>query len=228
MAVPLVHAEVGVEAVGDGVPRHLPTHSCLQALDVLLGSARAERERGVACIQMGQMGDLIGAQGAATARMIGPAEHPRLEEGAIKDQLPAALEEVGQAGLTLWPDKLVLFFDGHPRHSPAFGGERIPQAGQGLLFYQKRLARGFPLLLRHNRGMVRRDTAWLVFRPVTLNGCHLISPLLSEVDRDDSPGKLFSTCRHTPPGFLPWILLRRPWRLCLRCMLGTFCLSFDS
>src|SRR5690349_16848146 len=31
VAVPLVYAEVGVEAVCDGVPRHLPLHSCLQA-----------------------------------------------------------------------------------------------------------------------------------------------------------------------------------------------------
>src|SRR5262245_13237797 len=36
VAVPLLHPEVGVETVCDGVPRHLPTHSCLQALDVLL------------------------------------------------------------------------------------------------------------------------------------------------------------------------------------------------
>src|SRR4051812_46800915 len=40
MAVPFVHAEVGVEAVGDGVPRHLPTHPRLQALDVWLQRAR--------------------------------------------------------------------------------------------------------------------------------------------------------------------------------------------
>jgi hypothetical protein len=65
MAVPLVHAEIGVEAVRDGVPRHLPTHSCLQALDVLLWRARGVRERGVAGVQMGQVGYLIGAQRAA-------------------------------------------------------------------------------------------------------------------------------------------------------------------
>src|SRR5262245_44418178 len=50
LAVPLVHAEVGVEACCDGVPRHLPTHSCLQALDVLLWRARGVRERGVASV----------------------------------------------------------------------------------------------------------------------------------------------------------------------------------
>jgi hypothetical protein len=62
VAVPLVHAEVGVEAICDGVPRHLPTHSRLQALDVLLWRARCVRERGVAGVQMSKVGDLIGPQ----------------------------------------------------------------------------------------------------------------------------------------------------------------------
>ena len=60
MAVPFVHAEVGVEAVG--VPWHPPTHSCLQALDVLLWRARGVRERGVAGVQMDEVGDLIGPE----------------------------------------------------------------------------------------------------------------------------------------------------------------------
>jgi hypothetical protein len=34
---------------------------------------------------MGQVGDLIGAQRAAAAGVLGPAEHPGLEEGAIDD-----------------------------------------------------------------------------------------------------------------------------------------------
>src|SRR5690242_4101760 len=34
VAVPLIDAEVRVEAVGDGVPGNLPAHSLLQALDV--------------------------------------------------------------------------------------------------------------------------------------------------------------------------------------------------
>src|SRR5882672_4888933 len=38
-AVPLVHAEVGVEAVRQGVPRHLPAHLRLNARDVRLWRA---------------------------------------------------------------------------------------------------------------------------------------------------------------------------------------------
>src|SRR5467141_3621020 len=48
---------------------------------------------------MGQVRDLIGAQGAAAAGVLGPAEHSRFEEGAIDDQLTAALEQIEQAGL---------------------------------------------------------------------------------------------------------------------------------
>jgi len=41
---------------------------------------------------MGKMRDLIGAQGAAAAGVIGPTKYPRLKEGAIDDQLSTALE----------------------------------------------------------------------------------------------------------------------------------------
>src|SRR5204863_2795002 len=46
-AVPLVHAEVGVEVVRDGVPGHLPAHPRLHSLDVRLRRPRDERERSV-------------------------------------------------------------------------------------------------------------------------------------------------------------------------------------
>src|SRR5262245_59342560 len=82
-AVPLVHAEVFVEAVRNGVPRHLPVHSNLQALDVRLRRARGECECGVASIQMGDVGDLVGQKGTTSAGMFGPAEYAGLEEGAV-------------------------------------------------------------------------------------------------------------------------------------------------
>src|SRR5438105_15799592 len=47
-AVPLVHAEILVEVVRYGVPRHLPAHARLHTHDVLLRRARGERESGVA------------------------------------------------------------------------------------------------------------------------------------------------------------------------------------
>ena len=178
VAVPLLHAEVGVETVCDGVPRHLPTHSCFQALDILLWRARGVCERGVAGVQMSQVADLIGAQGAAAAGMLGPAEHAGLEEGAIDDQLPAALEQVLQAHLAFGPLELVLLLHGHPRHPPALGGHGVTGACQGLLLHQKLLARSLPLLRRHDRGCVHREISISVFLFFLFACCHLLSPFL--------------------------------------------------
>src|SRR5262249_26552252 len=52
MTVPLVHAKVRVETISHGVPRHLPTHSRLQPLNVLLRRARSVCQRSVALVQM--------------------------------------------------------------------------------------------------------------------------------------------------------------------------------
>src|SRR5260370_1307474 len=65
---------------------------------------------------MSQVGNLIGTQRAASAGVLGPAEHPGLEECAIDDQLPASLEQVEQANLTLGPADLVILLHPHPWH----------------------------------------------------------------------------------------------------------------
>src|ERR1700688_677347 len=132
---------------------------------------------------MGQVGNLIGAQGAAAAGMLGPAEYPGLEEGAIDDQLTPALEQIEQAYLALGSVELVLLVDSKPRHPPAFGGQRVTGMGQGLLLHEELLARSLPLLLRHDRGGVHREMPFPMFF-VSLFACyHVISPLFSETDR---------------------------------------------
>src|SRR5215471_4975349 len=123
---------------------------------------------------MGQMPDLIGAQGTATAGVLGPAKHPGFEERAIEDQLPAALEQVEQANLTLGTIELVLLFHRHPRHSSTLGGQRITGAGQGLLLHEKLLPRSFPLLLRHGRGCLHRDVPLRRLLVFLFARCHLI------------------------------------------------------
>jgi hypothetical protein len=40
------------------------------------------------------MSDLVSYHGAANAGMLGPAFHAGLEEGAVDDQLTAAIEQV--------------------------------------------------------------------------------------------------------------------------------------
>src|SRR5436189_5695540 len=67
---------------------------------------------------MGGMSDLIGYHGAANAGMLGPAFHAGLEEGAVDDQLTAAVEQVEQARLAPGPVELVLLLNGQPRHPP--------------------------------------------------------------------------------------------------------------
>src|SRR6202040_4115280 len=112
---------------------------------------------------MGQVRDLIGAQGAAAAGVLGPAEHSGLEEGAIDDQLPAALEQVEQAYLALGSVELVLLVHSQPRHPPEFGGQRVTGAGQGLLLHEELLPRSLPLLLRHDRGCLHCEVLFRTF-----------------------------------------------------------------
>ena len=100
---------------------------------------------------MGEVRDLIGAQRAAAAGVLGPAEHPGLEEGAIDDQLPAALEQVEQAGLAVGPFELIRLLDGHPRHPPPFGGQGVAGPRQGFFLHEHLLARSLPRVRRHDR-----------------------------------------------------------------------------
>jgi hypothetical protein len=150
--VPLVHAEVGVEVVGDRVPGdRLPTHPSFQALDVLLRRPRGVNERRIARIQVREMGGLVGHERAADAGMVGPAGYAGLVKGAVYDQLAATVEEVDEARPTLGPLECVLLVHGLPRHPASLGGERVTRVSQLLLFYEQSLTRGLPLLPRHDR-----------------------------------------------------------------------------
>src|SRR5215813_6187370 len=131
---------------------------------------------------MGKVRDLIGAQRAAAAGVLGPAEHPGLEESAIDDQLPAALEQVEQANFALGALELVLLLHQHPRHSSTLGGQCITGAGEGLLFHEELLPRSLPLLLRHDRGCLHRDMPFWVLLVSLFACCHIISPLFSETE----------------------------------------------
>src|SRR5581483_4891951 len=102
-AVPLPDVEVRVEVVGDRVPRHLPVHPGLEPLDLGLRRPGGEHQRGVAGVQMGQVGDVVGDHGAAAAGVVRPAGHVGIEEGPVDDQLPPSGEELGQAELARRP-----------------------------------------------------------------------------------------------------------------------------
>ena len=97
------------------------------------------------------MADLVGPERTADAGMLRPAVHAGLEEGAIDDQLTAALEQVEQARFALGPVEHIGLFHGQPRHPPPLGGQRVTRAGHGLLLDEKLLARSLPLQRRHDR-----------------------------------------------------------------------------
>src|SRR6266566_4426338 len=166
---------------------------------------------------MGHVGDLVGYQGAAAAGMVGPAEHAGFEEGAVDDQLAAALEQVEQARFALGPVELVLLLHGQPWHPPALGGQRVTGAGHVLLLHEQLLARSLPLLRRHDRGCLHCEMS--AFRFVSsaflcyaLTGSaatsaeswrsnDLAAPLrqLSAMDCDMGSGKMSSSPFSTPP-----------------------------
>src|SRR5215469_2312796 len=102
---------------------------------------------------MGEVRNLISSERAAAAGMLGPTEHPGLEERAIHDELTAAFEKVEQAHLSVGPEELVRFLNRHPRHSPPLGGQRIAGSGQSLLLHQELLTRRVPVLSRHDWGI---------------------------------------------------------------------------
>src|SRR5580700_362808 len=112
---------------------------------------------------MGQVSDLIGAHGAAATGVLGPAEHPGLEESAIDDQLTAALEQIEQAYPALGSVEPVLLVYNLPRHPPALGSQRITRSRESLFLHQELLAGSLPLLLRHDRGCVHRVIRFPVF-----------------------------------------------------------------
>ena len=90
--------------------------------------------------------NLVGHHRAADAGVVGPADHARFEEGAIDDQLTAALEQIEQARFALWSVELVLLLHGQPRHPPTLGRQRVTGVGQLLLLHEQFLPRRLPFL----------------------------------------------------------------------------------
>src|SRR5262249_32637143 len=117
---------------------------------------------------MCEMGDLIGSQRAAAAGVIGPAEHPRLEEGAIDDQLTTALEKIEQANFALRSVELVRLLYSHPGHATTLGGQGVACSSQLLFFHQQLLSCSLPLLRRHDRRCVSREKSVVISTLIVL------------------------------------------------------------
>jgi hypothetical protein len=113
--------------------------------------ARETNERRVAGVQVSEVGDLVGEKGASRAAGLGPAGHAGLEEEPVDDQLAAAVEQVDQARRSVRAHERVVLLDGHHRHPPTLGGDRVAGASQLLLLHQQFVASGLPLVRGHDR-----------------------------------------------------------------------------
>ncbi len=163
--MPFADAEVLIEVVGDRVPGHVPAHPILEPRDFVLRSARGEGERRVAGVQMGDVGNLVGDHRAADARVLGPALHSGLEEGAVEDELAASVEEVAEGRGAVRSFELVLLLHLEPRHAPPFGCNGVARLRQRLLLDEQSLPRSFPLVAGHDRGCVHRESPLWASRP---------------------------------------------------------------
>src|SRR6185503_12696592 len=151
--------------------------------------------------------DLIGAQRAAAAGVLRPAEYSGLEEGSVHDQLPPALEQVEQDDFALGSLELVLLLHRRPWHPSTLGGQRVTRARQRLLFYQELLPRSFPFLLRHDWGCLHRDMLCLVS---FFAHCHHLLNLSQDDFLKPLAPKIFSALDRCTQQSLPWIQLRLP------------------
>src|SRR4029078_13098246 len=109
-AVPVIDPEVLVEVVGDRVPGDvLPPMTLLESLDVLLRSARSERQGRVASVEVSGVGNLIGNHRTTHARPTRirasrrVRRHLRPVERAVDDELAATLEDVVEAHPSIGP-----------------------------------------------------------------------------------------------------------------------------
>src|ERR687895_21721 len=175
--VPLVDAEVLVPVVGDRVPGDvLPPVALLQLLELGLRCARGERERHIPRVQVGGVGDLVREEGAAHARPLGVRVATlrvrvggdlRPVEGAVDDQLTAALKQVGKRGRPIRALEAVLLLDRHPRHPAALGRERVAGSGVLLLLDEQFLAGDLPLLGGDDGGCVHFAPSSLSYSTTT-------------------------------------------------------------
>src|SRR5205085_3301180 len=111
-------------------------------------------------------------------------EHPGLEEGAVDDQLPAAFEQVEQAHFALWPLEFVRLRDGHPRHPPALGGQRVTGARQGFFLHEHLPVRRLPRRRRHDWRRVHSEISFVLLHVSRFVFVH-VSLLFLFVERGD-------------------------------------------
>jgi hypothetical protein len=97
-------------------------------------------------MQVGQVADIIGLVGADRT----PLVPGRVEHEVLHDELSPALEEIKQAGLAGRTLENVVLLDFHGRQLAAPAGDLLESSHGLLLVGLQLLARGDPLLGRHD------------------------------------------------------------------------------
>ena len=99
------------------------------------------------------MRHLVGSERAPGARplgvraaALGVGRDVRCVEGAVDDQLAAALEQAGEARAPGRAVEPILLVDRHPRHPPALRRHGVAGPGELLLLHQQLLACCLPLV----------------------------------------------------------------------------------
>src|SRR5205823_1578244 len=135
-------AEVEVEVALEGrMPRDRPAHSLPVVRDLRNRSPGDEHEGRVACVQVGEVADLVDEHRAAVATHI----LIRPEHEVVEKQLPATFEEIEQPSLARGPVEDVVLIDVHPREPATLGGKIVARARGLLLLDEQRVPRRLPL-----------------------------------------------------------------------------------
>src|SRR5215475_13809278 len=94
-------------------------------------------------------------------------------EGAVDDQLAAALEQVQQAHGPIRPLEAVGLLHCHPRHTPTLSRHRVARPGELFLLHQQLLSGRIPLSRRDDRGYLH--SLFLLSQPLIA----MFSPVIS-------------------------------------------------
>src|SRR5262249_30389231 len=104
-------------------------------------ATRTPGKRGLPCVQVGEMAEVVGEERAARAARL-PA---RVEHEVVDDELLASLEQIEQPSQAAPALERKVLVDPHHREPTTLGIQRVPLTGELLLLREQRLPRIQPL-----------------------------------------------------------------------------------
>jgi hypothetical protein len=114
-------------------------------LDLRQRCKRHQNNRGVTCVQVGEVTDLVDEHRASGTAGGGPAFDSRREHEVVDDQLPASLEQIKQGRLATRSIEDVFLVDLHDQQSAALRCQGVPCSGCFLLLGEQLFVSALPL-----------------------------------------------------------------------------------